>query len=228
MNYVLISYGAMFLTLIITLGAQGYINSWYKKTKKIKNAKNLTGYEVARLILDKNNLQKINVDQSQGILSDHYDPTKKTVRLSPEIYHGASIASASVAAHECGHALQDKEGYFFLKFRSSIIPIVNFASYAGYLAILIGLFSSILDFIWIGILMEFIILFFQLITLPVEFNASSRALQQIEKLQILDAKEQEKSKKMLTSAALTYVASVATAIIEILRLVLLVVGRDDK
>jgi len=214
------------LTFVITLGAQGFINSSYRKNKNIKSNRGLTGFEVARKILDSNGLSNVQVVETNGVLSDHYDPRAKTVRLSSEVYEKSSIASISVAAHECGHAIQDKNGYFFLRLRNSIIPLVNLASSAGYVAILIGLFTSSLGFLWIGILLEVVILAFQLITLPVEFNASARALQQLEELNIVDASEKRKSKGMLTAAALTYVAAVATAVLEIVRLLLLT-RRDD-
>ena len=193
----------------------------------MKNKKNVTGQEVARAILDQNHLENVKVEEVRGILSDHYDPSKKVIRLSSEVYHSPSIASASVAAHECGHAIQDKKDYVFLRFRNAIIPIVNFASIAGYFAIVIGIFASSFGMIWFGIAMEVIILAFQLITLPVEFNASNRALQQLEELHLLERDELESSKQMLTAAAMTYVASVATAILQILRLILLFGQRED-
>ena len=216
----------LLITLGITLLSQSYINSKYNETRKINSLKGLKGCEVAEKILKENNLSNVKVEETKGVLSDHYDPKGKVVRLSPAIYNEASLASISVASHECGHAMQDKEGYAFLRFRSSLIPIVNLASFAGYIAIMIGLFAGIFGFIWIGIIMECVILFFQLITLPVEFNASNRALNQIEKLNIVDKKELAKCRGMLTAAALTYVASVATSILQILRL-LTIFGRRD-
>ena len=213
-------------SLVITLGAQGYINSMYKKTKKIELSKGMTGYEVARKILDSNGLQDVKINEASGILSDHYDPRSKTINLSPEVFCKASVASCSVAAHECGHAIQDKNGYFFLRFRNSIVPFVNIASTVGYVAILIGLFMGAFGFIWLGIIMELVILFFQLITLPVEFNASNRALTNLNELHIVTDREMVYSKKMLFAAALTYVASVATAILQVLRL-LLIARRND-
>lgn len=226
MSYLAIEYIFLFLGLGVTLGAQAYINRWYSKTKKIQNNKMMNGAETARLILDNNGLKNVKVVETAGILSDHYDPRTKTVRLSPSIYGDNSIASVSVAAHECGHAIQDKEGYFFMKIRGTMVPLVNFATKAGYIAILIGIFTQALNLIWLGILLEVVILIFQLITLPVEINASSRALKQIEELNILTKKEKQYSKKMLTAAAMTYVASVATVILEIIRL-LLIVGRNN-
>lgn len=215
------------LSLLVTSAAQIYINSSYSKTKRIKNRAGITGAQTARKILDENGLSNVKVEEVSGILGDHYDPRTKTVRLSSDIYRNTSIASASVAAHECGHAIQDKEGYFFLKLRNSIVPLVNFASYAGYFAILIGIIASSLKIIWIGIIAEIVILVFQLITLPVEFAASKRALKQLEKQKILEKIEISTSKKMLTAAALTYVASVTATILEILRLLIAVGDRND-
>ena len=215
------------LSLLVTSAAQIYINSSYSKTKRIKNRAGITGAQTARKILDENGLSNVKVEEVRGVLGDHYDPRTKTVRLSSDIYRNTSIASASVAAHECGHAIQDKEGYFFLKLRNSIVPLVNFASYAGYFAILIGIIASSLKIIWIGIIAEIVILVFQLITLPVEFAASKRALKQLEKQKILEKIEISTSKKMLTAAALTYVASVTATILEILRLLIAVGGRND-
>ena len=217
----------LLLSLLVTLAAQIYINSSYNKTKRIKNRAGITGAQTARKILDENGLSNVKVEEVTGILGDHYDPRTKTVRLSSDIYRNTSIASASVAAHECGHAIQDKEGYFFLKLRNSIVPLVNFASYAGYFAILIGIIASSLKIIWIGIIAEIVILVFQLITLPVEFAASKRALKQLEKQKILEKIEISTSKKMLTAAALTYVASVTATILEILRLLIAVGDRND-
>ena len=214
------------ITLVITLGAQWYINSMYKRTKKIKADSKMTGREVARKILDKNGLKNVKVLEVSGMLTDHYDPRNKTVSLSTDIYNNNSIASLSVAAHECGHAIQDKNDYFFLRFRNSFVPIVNLSSRLGYIAIMIGLFTSLTGFLWIGIFLEFIILLFQVVTLPVEFNASSRALKQLEELEIVSKREHRLCYKMLKAAALTYVASVATAILQIFRLLL--IARSDE
>jgi len=222
MEYINMDWVFIIITMVISLGASAYIKSQYNKTRKIENNKGLTGYDVARKILDANGLQHVKILETSGELTNHYNPTDKTVTLSSDIYRNTSIASVSVASHECGHAIQDKNGYFFLKFRNSIVPLVNFASRVGYIAILIGLFTSWIKFLWVGIFLEFIILFFQLLTLPVEFNASDRALSQIYKLGIVDKKERSKCKSMLTAAALTYVAGVASAVLQILRLLLMV------
>lgn len=215
------------LAFLITITAQIFVNGSYSKTRKIKNKHNLTGEEVARTILDKNGLRNVQIEEVHSTLGDHYDPTTKTVRLSSDIYRNTSIASASVAAHECGHAIQDKDDYTFLRIRHALIPVVNFSSYAGYIAIVIGCIFSSINLIWVGILMEIIILLFQLITLPVEFNASSRALKQLEKLNLLEKSEIKYSRKMLGAAAMTYVASVAAAVLEILRLLLIFNRNND-
>lgn len=220
------NYGLILLALIISLGAQALISINYSKYKKIKNKKGITGAEVAREILSKNGLDNVYVVETGGHLSDHYDPKRKTVRLSSDIYNGDTIAAIAVASHECGHALQDKEGYFFLRMRASLVPFVNFSSYAGYLAVVIGIFFSIINLIWVGIILECVILLFQLITLPVEFNASKRALKKIEEYNLVDNEEHRGAKKMLTAAAMTYVASVASAVLQILRLVLIARDRD--
>lgn len=215
------------LAFLITITAQIFVNGSYSKTRKIKNKHNLTGEEVARTILDKNGLRNVQIEEVHSTLGDHYDPTTKIVRLSSDIYHNTSIASASVAAHECGHAIQDKDDYTFLRIRHALIPIVNFSSYAGYIAIVIGCIFSSINLIWVGILMEIIILLFQLVTLPVEFNASSRALKQLEELNLLEKSEIKYSRKMLGAAAMTYVASVAAAVLEILRLLLIFNKNND-
>ena len=216
------------LTLIITLGAQAFISGKYASTRRIITNKGMTGASIARKILDSNGLSNVTVREVSGELSDHYDPRSKTVNLSSDIYNGSSIASASVASHECGHAIQDKEGYLFLKIRSSIVPLVNFSSYAGYFAILIGLIFSLMDLVFIGIIFEVVILEFQIITLPVEFNASHRALVQLKQLDIVVSSEHSKCRGMLIAAALTYVASVATTILQILRYVLMFRRDDDR
>ena len=227
MDYFTLSYLLMFVSIIITLVAQIFVRSSYAKYKKIQNSKNLTGAEVAREILNRHGLGNVYVTETRGVLSDHYDPTRKVIRLSKDIYQGTSIAAVSVASHECGHAIQDKEGYSFMRFRSLMFPIVNFSSKAGYIAILIGIIFGFADFIWLGIALEIIILLFQLVTLPVEFDASARALKEIENNKFLVAGEQTGGKRMLKAAAFTYVASVLTTLIEIFRLVLMARSRDD-
>ncbi len=222
MTYLLVVLGILVLPFL----AQLYITSTYKKYLKVTSKKNISGFETARKILDANGLNDIHIVSTPGTLTDHYDPSRNVIRLSTDIFDKNTISSVSVAAHECGHALQDKEGYFFLRFRRSILPFVNFASMAGYIAIMIGIFDGALRIFWFGIFCEDFILIFQLITLTVEFDASRRGLNELLDLGIVDSRELSNCKGMLTAAALTYVAAVATSLLEILRLVLMARRRD--
>ena len=223
----MIAYGLTFIALLITMIAQAFVSSSYSKYSKIKNDRKITGAEAARYILDKNGLNNIYVVETGGYLTDHYDPSRKVIRLSTSVYSSTSVGAVAVACHECGHAIQDKENYKFMRIRSKLVPIVNFSSYAGYFAIMFGLLFSSQNLIWIGILTEIIILLFQLITLPVEINASRRALRELDYSHIFNSRELKQGKTMLTAAALTYVASIATTIIQILRLILMFGRRDD-
>ena len=216
-----------FISLIITLGAQMYVNSSYNKYSKVKTNHEETGEQVARQILDNAGLNDVVVFETNGFLSDHYDPRHKAVFLSRKNFNSSTIAAASVAAHECGHAIQHKEGYIFMNIRAALVPFVNFSSYAGYFAILLGCLFGSMNLIWLGILAECVILLFQVITLPVEFNASKRALKVLEKDNYLTKKELTGGKTVLRAAALTYVASVATSLIEVFRLILLYSGRRN-
>lgn len=228
MNDYIIYYGLTIIALLITSASSIFIHTTYNKYKKVQNDKKMSGADAAREILDKNALNKLYIVETKGNLTDHYDPKRKVIRLSTDVYHLDSIASVAVAAHECGHAIQDKEGYSFFKIRSFLVPVVNFASYFGYIAILIGIIFSLLDIIWLGIFLEVSILIFQLITLPVEINASKRGLKELEDLNILNKQELSTGKLILTSAAMTYVASCASTFLELLRLVLIFTDRRDN
>lgn len=228
MNYYFVVYGLTFIALIITVLAQIFVSASYRKYSKVKNTKGITGVEAARRILDDNGLSSIRVVSVRGYLTDHYDPKNKVIRLSDSVYNGASVGAVSVACHECGHAIQDKENYPFLRIRSSLVPIVNFSSYAGYIAILLGTLFGSFNLIWLGILAEAVILLFQIITLPVEIDASSRALKQLDYSHMLNSSELKQGRTMLIAAALTYVASVATTLIQILRLILLYGNRRNN
>ena len=212
--------------IVITIFAQFRVTSTYNKYKKVQNKRKISGFEVAKEILDKNGLSNVYVTETKGQLTDCYVSDRKVIRLSTEIFHGTTIASASVAAHEVGHAIQDKENYSYMRLRHSLFPIVNFCSYTGYIAILIGLFFNSGKLMWLGIGLELVILFFQLITLPVEFDASRKAEEQLLKNKLLSKSELEESKKVLNAAAFTYVASVLTTLLQILRLVLSASRRD--
>ena len=215
------------LMLIIPLIAQIYVSSSYKRFKKVYNKKNITGYDVARKILDANGLSNLYIVETKGTMTDHYDPSRKTVRLSGEVYHGSSVASMAIAAHECGHAIQDKEGYLFLRIRSFIYPIVNLGTRLAYIVLLIGIILEYFDLILLGIVLVGLGLVFQIVTLPVEINASKRALLKLKELNIADKKELNGTKTMLTSAALTYLAGVLSSAIEVFRLVYIYFDRRD-
>ena len=213
--------------LLLTIAAQIYVSASFAKYKKITNSRGLSGFEVAKEILDNNGLSNIYVTETAGALSDHYDSTRKVIKLSTEIFHGTTIAAASVAAHEVGHAIQDKEGYSFMRIRAALFPLVKFSSYAGYFAILIGVLFGPSDLIAIGIGLEIIILFFQMVTLPVEFDASKRAKEELKKYNLVTDKELQGSDKMLRAAAFTYVASVLTTLLQVIRLILIFGNRRD-
>lgn len=226
MNNFIINYDLLiWIGLILTITSQIIVSASYSRYKKKLNNKDLIGYDVARKILDKNNLNDIIVLETKGNLTDHYDPARKTIKLSTDIYHGSSIASLAVAAHECGHAIQDKDGYKPMRIRNKIIPTVNICTRIGYLAIIIGAIFSY-KLIEIGIILLLALLAFQIITLPVEFNASKRALNELKTNRFLDKDETKDAKNMLLAAAFTYVASMLSTLLEILRYVLIFADRD--
>ena len=226
-NYMVINYIIPLLGFVITFVAQIYVNNSYNKFKYQSLKKKITGAEVARTILDKNGLKDIKITEVSGNLTDHYDPTKKIVSLSTDIYRGDTIAAASVAAHECGHAIQHKDGYIFIKIRSMLVPLVNFSTKIGYLVVILGIIFSAPKIAVIGLVLLLAMLLFQVITLPVEFNASNRAKKQLIELKLIENYELEDTRTMLNAAALTYVAGVITTLLQILRLALIVFGRRD-
>ena len=210
------------LIIIIPILAQIGINVNYGKYKKVNNSKKLSGFEVAKKILEANGLDNIYVVETSGNLTDHYDPTRKVIKLSKDIFHGETIAAASVA----GHAIQDKDNYTFMRIRSFLVPVVNFTSSFAWIAIVIGLFAEYFRIFIFGIGLISIGLLFQLITLPVEFDASKRAKKELDRLKLIGKDEDVGVKKVLRSAAMTYVASVLTSILEIVRLLLIFNDRD--
>ena len=223
----LLTISLMFLAIVVVIYAQAKINSTYNKFRKVQSKGNLSGQEVARKILDSNGLKDIYVVETRGELTDHYDPSRKVVRLSHEVFHGTSIASISVAAHECGHAIQDKVGYTMMRVRSALVPFVNLVSYLGYFGIIIAIFAGITGYLKISILILCATLLFQLVTLPVEFDASKRALEELKKLSLVEDNEREQAREMLKAAALTYVAGLISTILNILRLLIMVNNSDD-
>ena len=225
---VIVYYGLPIIGLLITGAAQLFIKSNYKKYKQIKANSNKTGALVAREILDKHGLRNIKVVETSGDLTDHYDPTAKVIRLSTDIYEGTSIASVSVAAHECGHAIQDKVGYIPMRIRAKLVPVVNISTKIGYSAVMIGFLAGALKLAVIGLILLMSMLVFQLITLPVEFDASRRGKKELNALNILNAKEQKGAAKMLRAAAFTYVASVLSTLLQIFRLAVMVNSKRNR
>ncbi len=214
------------LMLIIPIYASIKVNVNYKKYKKVTNEKDLTGFDVARRILDEFGLGDIYVVETKGVMSDHYDSRRKTVRLSTEVFHGTSVASVAIAAHECGHAIQDKEGYTWMKLRNIIFPIVNIGQRIAYIVMIIGLFLSYMDYVYAAIGFTFLGLLFELVTLPVEFDASKRAKDIILKDGMINDKEKKGVDAVLNSTALTYVAAVVSSMLEILYLLIQLNDRD--
>lgn len=226
------SSGTQWLLLLIPIGlvliAQGLLQSRYKKYSKIPNHRGMTGYQVARRILDNNGLSHVEIYQGQGQLSDYFDPTKNIIKLSPEVYGGNSIASLAVAAHEVGHAIQYATKYPVIGLRNKLLPLTITASNLAWIVILLGLFLTTTNntLLYIGIGLLVVIALFQILTLPLEFNASSRALTILETDGFLDYDEVPKAKRMLNAAATTYVVALITTIAEIIRLVLISRSRN--
>jgi Zn-dependent membrane protease YugP len=214
------TWGLAIVGFIIVIWAQVKVNGTYGKYKKVKLSKDINGREAARLILEKNNLD-IYVVETPGELTDHYDPSRRVIKLSPSIFRDSTVAAVAVAAHECGHAIQDKDGYTFMRIRTALVPVVNFISYAGYIAMFISIFAGAMQYFMIGILIVAATLLFQFITLPVELDASRRALLQLEELKIVTKEELPQAKEVLSAAAMTYIASVLASLLQLIRLVLL-------
>lgn len=224
-KYYMIGTIFVLIAAIFAIYAQTKVQSTYRRYKHINNSRRMTGYQVAREILDSHGLSHIQILESRGQLSDHYNPGKKTINLSSDIYHGTSIASLAVAAHECGHAIQYKEKYIPISLRNAILPIANIGQYLGWIAILLGLALGHTNIAWIGFILMCGILAFQVVTLPVEFNASSRALHILQS-RYLTQDEYEGAKKMLSAAALTYVAAMISTLASMLRIFLMIFGRS--
>ena len=228
-------YGSMIIlipAIIFTMYAQSKVNSNFRKYSNIRNARNMTGAEAARRMLDANGLTNVQIEQTRGSLTDHYDPRKRVLRLSQSVYGVNSIAAVSVACHEAGHAVQHAESYKPLKIRNSIVPLVNFASSLTWPLVIIGILllangSYMGDLLFnIGVITMLAVILFHTVTLPVEFNASSRALRQMDDLGIITEEENKGASKVLRAAAMTYVAALATAIANLLRILAMRGSRD--
>ena len=207
--------------LIVSAWAQFKVSSTFNEYERIESFNRYSGYNVARMLLDDAGLYDVQIETVRGKLSDHYDPTKRILRLSSGIYNGTSVAALGVAAQEVGHAIQHKEKYSALIFRNSIAPAVNFASSMSWLLFIAGIILNFSGLTTVGILLFSAVVVFQLVTLPVEFNASSRALKLLEQRGILYGNEVNGAKKVLNAAALTYVAATLMAVSQLLRLIVL-------
>lgn len=219
------TYWLVLLGMVICLAASALVNSTMNKYKKVPASTGINGAEAARRILDNEGLYQVQIECLQADAGDHYDPRSDTVRLSYDVYHGASVTAVAVAAHECGHAIQHANAYSPLNVRSAMVPVVNIASNLGLPLIVLGVFlgwNQVL--IQIGIWAFVLAVLFQLVTLPVEFDASRRAVAKISQYGLLSGQENTGCKKVLTAAALTYVAAAAAAILQLLRLLILFGG----
>lgn len=228
------STGLMFLlpAMIFAMWAQAKVKGTFNRYSGVRNHRNMTGAEAARRMLDRNGLQNVGIRQISGSLTDNYNPRTRVLSLSQSVYGQTSVAAISVACHEAGHAVQHARGYAPLKIRGAIVPVVNFASNISWILLMVGLgmlFSgnymgnTIFN---IGVAAFIAVILFHLITLPVEFNASHRAIEQMEDLDIVDMEEKKGAKKVLSAAALTYVAALAVAVANLLR-ILAIRGRQD-
>ena len=215
------------LGFLICMFAQIKISSTYSKYKKIKGSVEKTGEDVANEILKRNGLDDIQINCIAGNLTDHYSPSRKEINLSEDVYSRISIASLAVAAHECGHAIQKKENYAFYNMRTALIPVVNVINYMGYIGLIISLFTGYFQYVEISLIVVFATLVFQLITLPVEFDASKRGKAQLVEMGYLTKEEEVGVSKVLSAAAFTYVAGVISSLLQVMR-ILLILGRRRR
>lgn len=219
----------LIVPVIITAYAQFSVSSTFKKYSRLQNSRGLTGAQTAKLIMQINDIRDVQIESVGGSLTDHYDPTHKKLRLSQSVYGEQSVAALGVAAHETGHAIQHKIGYGPLVLRSTLVPMANIGSRIGPYLVMIGLFVSSLSFLTrIGVILFSCAVLFYLVTLPVEFDASRRALKNLEENNILSSKELQGAGKVLRAAAMTYVASALTAVFFLIRLIMMSNRRDDK
>ena len=215
------------IIMLLPLYAQMKVKSTYKKFAQVPAEKGMTGAQVARYILDQHGLSDVRVVPTQGYLADHYNPATKTVALSEDNYYNSSIAGTAVAAHEVGHAIQHAEAYSFLTLRSKLVPAANISSNMSWIFVMIGLFASSSGLLLLGIALLALGVIFQVVTLPVEFDASKRAMNEVVALGIINNSEERSAKKVLNAAAMTYVAAAAVAVLELLRLILISTGMNN-
>lgn len=223
------TYLLLVIGMLLSLAASGRVKSTFARFKRIRSASGLTGAMAAQRILRAAGITDVQVVHIQGSLTDHYDPRSKRLALSDDVFGSDSLAAVGVAAHECGHAIQHATGYAPLEFRSAIVPAANIGANLSWPLFVAGLIFSIQPLITVGIVLFSLAVLFQLVTLPVEINASARALQNLEGLGILGENEIKGARKVLSAAALTYVAALASSILQLLRLLILAGGRrrDD-
>ena len=214
--------------LLLPIYAQMKVKGTYNKFSKVASQRGMTGAQVARMILDQHGLTDVRVVPTQGILSDHYNPATKTVALSESNYYESSLAGIAVAAHEVGHAIQHKEAYSFLTLRSKLVPVANISSNMSWIFVIIGMLAQMSGLLLLGIVLLAAGVLFQIVTLPVEFDASKRAMNEVVSLGIIGNNEEAGARKVLNAAAMTYVAAAAVAVLELLRLILIYTGmRSD-
>lgn len=223
------TYILVIIGIVITLAASTKVKSTFAKYSKVRSMSGMTGADAAKRILNSAGIYDVRIERIHGNLTDHYDPRSKVLRLSDSVYGASSVAAIGVAAHECGHAIQDQKDYSPLKIRASLVPVANIGSTLAWPVILIGMFIGAFDtLVPLGIILFSAAVLFQIVTLPVEFNASSRAVAILDSTGILGSEEIRYTKKVLSAAALTYVASAAAAILQLLRLVLIFGGGRDR
>ena len=220
------TYFLLIIGMILSMAASARVKSTFSIYSRVRNASGLTGAEAARRILHMAGITDVTVVPISGSPTDHYDPRNKQLALSQDVYDRTSVAAIGVAAHECGHAIQDAQNYVPLNLRSAIVPVANIGSTLSWPLFLAGLILSIRPLLTLGILLFSFAVLFQLVTLPVEFNASARALKMLGSSGMLGTDEVKSAKKVLTAAALTYVAALASSILQLLRLIILAGGRD--
>ncbi|WP_274420168.1 zinc metallopeptidase [Blautia sp. XA-2221] len=221
------TYILLVIGMLLSVAASAKLKSTFAKYRSVRNASGLTGEQAARRILQAAGITDVQVRAVSGSLTDHYDPRTKTVNLSQDIFGQSSLAAVGVAAHECGHAIQHAIHYAPLEIRSAIVPLANFGSTLSWPLFFLGLIMSFRPLITAGIVMFSLAVLFQLVTLPVEINASSRALRMLETTGILGREENAGARKVLTAAALTYVAALASSILQLFRLIILAGGRRN-
>lgn len=222
------TYFLVLIGVVLSLLAQSKVKSTFAKYSRVRNMRGMTGAEAAQRILQDAGIVDVRIEHVSGNLTDHFDPRSKVLRLSDSVYGQATVAAVGVAAHECGHAIQHARGYAPLKIRSAIVPVANFGAKIAWPLIIFGLFftsetSSLL--INLGIIAFLFAVLFQIVTLPVEYNASNRAIRAISDTELMQGEEIKEAKKVLSAAALTYVAGAATAVLQLLRIILLTGGR---